>query len=124
MEAIGYILIYLLRGSLPWEDIEEEDPTSLFTKQQRIQKMKSAMLQHALCEPYPIEFQQYFDYISWRVLFAEAPNYDYLRKLFRDLYVRSGYADDDVFDWDSVPAIHSSELVSESAPAASACPSS
>ncbi len=31
--------------------------------------------------------------------FFETPDYNYLRKLFKDLYDRKGYTDDGEFDW-------------------------
>ena len=31
--------------------------------------------------------------------FFETPDYNYLRKLFQDLFDRMGYVDDGVFDW-------------------------
>eukprot|EP00166_Cyanidium_caldarium_P000545 ctg_122.g58 len=34
-----------------------------------------------------------------RVPVGDKPDYAYLRRLFRDLYRRKGYADDNVFDW-------------------------
>lgn len=32
--------------------------------------------------------------------FDDVPDYTYLRKLFRDLFIREGYEYDCVFDWD------------------------
>ena len=34
-----------------------------------------------------------------RLDFFETPDYNYLRKLFQDLYDRKGYAHDSEFDW-------------------------
>ena len=40
----------------------------------------------------------YLRYVR-RLDFFETPDYNYLRKLFKDLYDRKGYADDGEFDW-------------------------
>lgn len=40
----------------------------------------------------------YLRYVR-RLDFFEKPDYNYLRKLFQDLYDRKGYTHDDVFDW-------------------------
>lgn len=39
-----------------------------------------------------------FRYVR-RLDFFETPDYNYLRKLFRDLFDKRGYVDDEVFDW-------------------------
>jgi casein kinase 1 gamma len=40
----------------------------------------------------------YLRYVR-RLDFFETPDYNYLRKLFQDLFERRGYRDDGVFDW-------------------------
>lgn len=55
------------------------------------------MLQ-VLCENHPEEFATYLRYVR-RLDFFETPDYDYLRKLFQDLFERKGYVDDGEFDW-------------------------
>lgn len=32
--------------------------------------------------------------------FEDKPDYEYLRRLFRDLFAFKGYTDDNIFDWD------------------------
>ena len=51
-----------------------------------------------LCEGLPGEFAAYFDYIR-SLDFDEKPDYSYLRRIFRDLFVREGFDYDHVFDW-------------------------
>ena len=46
----------------------------------------------------PEEFATYLRYVR-RLDFFERPDYNYLRKLFRDLFDRMGYVDDNEFDW-------------------------
>ena len=48
---------------------------------------------------YPKEFEQYLSYCR-SLRFTDIPEYDYLRKLFRDLLFREGLSNDGVFDWD------------------------
>lgn len=51
-----------------------------------------------LCRGYPNEFAIYLNY-SRSLRFDDKPDYNYLRKLFRDLFIREGYRYDYVFDW-------------------------
>lgn len=51
-----------------------------------------------LCENHPEEFSTYLRYVR-RLDFFETPDYDYLRRLFQDLFDRKGYVDDGEFDW-------------------------
>ena len=44
------------------------------------------------------ELCTYLRYVR-RLDFFETPDYNYLRKLFQDLFERRGYKDDGIFDW-------------------------
>ena len=52
----------------------------------------------ALCRSYPTEFGTYLNYCR-SLKFADKPDYSYLRKMFKDLFFREGYAYDHNFDW-------------------------
>ena len=58
--------------------------------------------------PYSVaEFATYLNYTR-SLRFDDPPDYVYLRKLFRDLFIREGYEYDCVFDWtvarETIPA--------------------
>lgn len=44
------------------------------------------------------EFVTYLKYTK-NLRFADKPDYDYLFKLFRDLFTRKGYKFDGIYDW-------------------------
>ena len=44
----------------------------------------------ALCRGYPTEFASYFHYCR-SLRFEDAPDYQYLKRLFRDLFIREGW---------------------------------
>jgi hypothetical protein len=46
----------------------------------------------------PSEFWTYLKYAR-ALRFFDKPDYSYLRKMFRDLFIREGYQFDCVYDW-------------------------
>lgn len=95
LEAIGHMFMYFLRGSLPWQGLKAE---TLKERYQKIGDTKRTTPIDTLCEGYPEEFATYLRYVR-RLDFFEPPDYDYLRKLFEDLFIRENYPDDGEFDW-------------------------
>jgi hypothetical protein len=94
MESLGYVLIYLLRGSLPWQGLKADSEKR---KETLILEKKQAVEDCGLFEDIPTEFQNYFEHI--RPSSSKNVNYSYLRRLFRTLFRRNGYEYNFVFDW-------------------------
>ncbi|KAF3436130.1 hypothetical protein FNV43_RR23222 [Rhamnella rubrinervis] len=95
LESLGYVLMYFLRGSLPWQGLKAG------TKKQKYDKISEKKMStpiEVLCKSYPSEFVSYFHYCR-SMRFEDKPDYSYLKRLFRDLFVREGYQFDYVFDW-------------------------
>jgi casein kinase 1 gamma len=95
LEALGHMFMYFLRGSLPWQGLKAD---TLKERYQKIGDTKRATPIEVLCDGHPEEMCTYLRYVR-RLDFFETPDYNYLRKLFRDLFERRGYKDDGVFDW-------------------------
>eukprot|EP01038_Epipyxis_sp_PR26KG_P007126 gene7126-9725_t len=98
LESIGYILIYFLRGSLPWQGLKA---TSNQDKYKLIEEKKCNTSVAELCEGLPSEFKNYFDHINM-LGFEDTPDYIYLKGLFRELFVRSNFTYDRniLYDWE------------------------
>ncbi|XP_009800529.1 uncharacterized protein LOC107807697 [Nicotiana tabacum] len=95
LESLGYVLMYFLRGSLPWQGLKAG------TKKQKYDKISEKKMLtpiEVLCKSYPSEFISYFHYCR-SLRFEDKPDYSYLKRLFRDLFIREGYQFDYVFDW-------------------------
>jgi serine/threonine protein kinase len=104
LESLGFVLMYFNRGSLPWQGLRAA------TKKQKYQKISDRKVStsiNELCKNYPSEFATYLRYCR-SLKFDDRPDYGYLRGLFRDLYLREGFADDCVFDWTLLKAGSSS----------------
>jgi casein kinase 1 len=95
LESLGYVLMYFLRGSLPWQGLKAATKKQ---KYEKISEKKMATPTEILCKGFPTEFVVYFQYVR-SLRFDDKPDYSYLRKLFRDLFVREGFVWDYVFDW-------------------------
>ena len=95
MESLGYMMLYLLRGRLPWNGLKAE---STQQKVRLIMDMKENISLDDLCRDVPNEFKEYMTHVK-RLDFGVTPNYSKLRRTFRDLFVRHGFQHDHVFDW-------------------------
>ncbi|KAG4945137.1 hypothetical protein AAZX31_15G025400 [Glycine max] len=95
LESLGFVLMYFLRGSLPWQGLKAG------TKKQKYEKISEKKVStsiESLCRGYPSEFASYFHYCR-SLRFDDKPDYAYLKRLFRDLFIREGFQFDYVFDW-------------------------
>jgi hypothetical protein len=89
------VLLYFIKGQLPWQGIPAR------TKKEKYEKIKDKKLStqiDQLCKNLPEEIGNYLDYCR-SMKFEEKPDIGYLRKLFKDLFYKSGYEYDYVFDW-------------------------
>lgn len=95
LESIGYVLLYFLRGSLPWQGLKAKGKME---KYEKIMEMKSKTSVETLCQHVAAEFITYLN--SCRSLrFEDRPDYAYLRRLLKDCFFREGYQYDFIFDW-------------------------
>jgi casein kinase 1 gamma len=71
---------------------------TLKERYQKIGDTKRATHIDVLCQSHPEEFAKYLKYVR-NLDFFETPNYEYLRKLFKDLMDAKNFACDYNFDW-------------------------
>jgi len=95
MESLGYLMLYFCRGSLPWQGLKAATKKQ---KYDRIMEKKMTTPTEVLCRGFPNEFAIYLNYTR-SLRFDDKPDYSYLRKIFRDLFVRESFQYDYVFDW-------------------------
>ena len=76
--SIGYILIYLLKGILPWQGFKGKD------KMVKLVQKKIQTPNDVLCSGLPNEFLHYLNYCK-NLKFEERPDYDFLKGLFGKL---------------------------------------
>lgn len=80
LEAIAHMLMYVLRGALPWSGLDAK------TKEEKYRKIcakKETVDLNDLCAGYPDVFQNFLKYAR-NLEFTERPDYDNIQKQFSD----------------------------------------
>eukprot|EP00930_Biecheleria_cincta_P018822 TRINITY_DN14536_c0_g1_i1.p1 TRINITY_DN14536_c0_g1~~TRINITY_DN14536_c0_g1_i1.p1 ORF type:complete len:372 (-),score=73.23 TRINITY_DN14536_c0_g1_i1:440-1471(-) len=95
LEAIGHMLMYFLRGHLPWSGLDAKTQEEKYRK---IREKKEQTPLDDLCEGFPECFKTYLAYARG-LEFTQRPDYNYLRKLFTDTRAEIGPAEDHGFQW-------------------------
>jgi casein kinase 1, epsilon len=91
MESIGYILLYLLNGELPWQGL---NAVSIDGKKKLICNIKSEIkLWDMYSDTIPGEIFLFIDYCR-KLNFEETPDYQYLKDILNNLYKHNGYKHD------------------------------
>eukprot|EP00804_Cyclotella_cryptica_P003362 CCRYP_012855-RC/>CCRYP_012855-RC protein AED:0.36 eAED:0.36 QI:68/0.66/0.75/1/0.66/0.5/4/248/467 len=97
LESIGYVLVYFLKGGLPWQGLKAKSATK---KYKLIMEKKQSITIPALCQGCPSQFAEYLAYCR-SLKFEAKPNIAYLRGMFRDLFRSQGYTNNNSsLDWD------------------------
>jgi len=95
LEAAGYVLIYLLKGRLPWQGIAAKNKEERYRK---ILLKKMEVSVKDLCENLPEEFNKYISYTR-KMDYLEEPKYDFLKDLFISMLKKKHHKFDYVYDW-------------------------
>lgn len=79
LEAIGHMLIYFIKGKLPWQGITKNtDKKNFFEK---IGEIKMLTPLSSLCDKCPKCIEKYITYCR-NLNFSEKPNYEFIKELF------------------------------------------
>ena len=95
LESLGYMLIYFLTYSLPWQNTNIKDKHK---KKELIYSIKKNYNLSNLCSNIPIEFEYYIKYVQI-LLFKEKPDYKYLINLFKNILKKNNLTEDNEYDW-------------------------
>ena len=97
LESLFYIIIYFLKGELPWQGVKYKTKSEKYNLIFEMKK-KSTEKGGALCDSLPPEFQTIMDYILG-LEFTEKPNYSMIIKIIEMIMAKSNYYNDLQFDW-------------------------
>ena len=95
LESLGYVLIHLAKGSLPWQGIKVEEKALRY---KLIGDAKQKTKLQELCLGLPAEFSSYIRYCR-DLGFTERPDYEFLKSLFVKMLDERGLEADGVYDW-------------------------
>ena len=83
--SLGYIYMYLMKGSLPWENIhsmlDKSYPELHIFNRANLQRKEMKQNIHGYCQDYQQYFKDYMKY-CYELEFSREPNYKYLKGLF------------------------------------------
>ena len=94
LESVGYVLVYLLKGKLPWQGIKIKN---------KIQKIKSILVNKIetcstdLCSGLPKEYEKYIDYCR-NLEIDDKPDYSMLKNLFLEILQKEKQEIDYIYD--------------------------
>lgn len=78
LESLGYMLVYFLKGRLPWQGLQRKKGVSSLDQ---IHEVKLCTSLDDLCKDIPNCFQEFIKYCR-KLDFYENPDYEYLKNLF------------------------------------------
>ncbi|NBP13202.1 hypothetical protein EBU95_02260 [bacterium] len=90
LEAIGYILVYLYKGKLPWQNIKHKNKHERY---RIVGEKKANLSEEEICEGMPKEFTIFLKYAR-HLDFDEKPHYTSLVRMFKQLYQSRNYKND------------------------------
>ena len=96
LEAIGYVLMYFLKGRLPWQGMVNKNKEQRYLK---IMETKRDTTPEELCKGFPVEFERYVSYTR-NLEYEQDPDYEMLKNLFLKVLKDEGYTLDYYYDWD------------------------
>lgn len=108
LESLCFILVFMLKGTLPWllssqeidklDELDENEKSKIFAE---IETTKAICTIEELCSGLPSEIGELLTYARGLNKFQQ-PNYQGIKEKFRRLFERMFGKIDNVFDWDYI----------------------
>ena len=96
LESLFYIIIYFIKGELPWQNIKGKTKAEKYSK---ILEIKKKVTENGeLVEGLPIEMGKICEYIL-ELNFAEKPNYLMIKNALEMILAKFNLSNDLQFDW-------------------------
>ena len=108
LESLGYILVELLKGKLPWKGKGKMGMTP--EEKKEFAKLKQSISAENLCEDLPIQMKEYINYCR-NLEYEDIPDYEMLKKLFMDMITKNNEVFDYVYDWSEKKSIDNNNFI-------------
>ena len=95
LESAGYVLMFFLRGNLPWQNIKIKGKKDKYAK---ILNKKKEVSSQELGKNFPKEFSEILDYFK-TLGYTEDPNYEMCWKKMVNVLERENQTFDYIYDW-------------------------
>ena len=95
LESVGYIMVYFLKGSLPWQGLKAKNTEE---KYEMIQNVKVNTTLNTLCKDLPQEIGDIINYTRG-LAFDETPDYNKIKLTIKRLIEANEFKMDFLYDW-------------------------
>ena len=95
LESLAYMMIYFIKGELPWQNLKAKSRKEKYTK---IYQKKKHTVNTELCNFLPDEIKTFLSYIL-NLNQKQNPDYNKLMNLINNLMKKYGYSNDSQFEW-------------------------
>lgn len=112
LESLAYMLIYLLKGTLPWSKLAADAEDS---QNEGVFSAKLTFIPEVFVQDFPEEFIVLLNYAK-SLEYEEDPNYQFLIGMFQSLAARQGFPQDYAYDWTNIQNINKSRIEERSLP--------
>ncbi|EGR32080.1 hypothetical protein IMG5_097570, partial [Ichthyophthirius multifiliis] len=99
IESLAYMLIYFLKGSLPWKGLKMTNKQAKF---QKVKEIKTKQSIQELCKGCPKSIELFLEY-SRSLGFEDKPDYTYLKGILLETFHNQGFIFDFIYDWVLLP---------------------
>ena len=106
LEGLGYTLIYLMNGNLPWQGVKGNDKKE---KHDKILQRKMSVSINKICQGLPTDLVTYMYYCR-SLTFEDKPDYTSLKKQFKDYFTAKGFNLNFSPDWMKQEKKHPKEM--------------
>jgi casein kinase I family protein HRR25 len=109
LESLGHVLVYFLRGELPWQGLKSK---TMKEKYEKIMEKKVSTPIETLCKGFPgmnilllilLEEISVFLHYARDLRFDDRPDYGFLKRLIKTMADKEKIEFDNQFDWINKP---------------------